>query len=74
MVHQVALVTGGNSGIGFQVARVLLIKGATVVIAGRSEERLLRFAPPPPQPPSCRSPRRSADTIAASSSPARWPS
>jgi NAD(P)-dependent dehydrogenase (short-subunit alcohol dehydrogenase family) len=35
-----ALVTGGGSGIGLAAARHLLVDGATVTIAGRSEQRL----------------------------------
>ncbi|MCX7619617.1 MAG: SDR family oxidoreductase [Acidimicrobiales bacterium] len=35
-----ALVTGGGSGIGLAAARLLLQDGATVTIAGRSEDRL----------------------------------
>ncbi|MFA3843117.1 SDR family oxidoreductase [Streptomyces aureus] len=35
-----ALVTGGGSGIGLDIARTLLAGGATVTIAGRSERRL----------------------------------
>lgn len=34
------LVTGGSSGIGFELARALLLDGARVCIAARSEERL----------------------------------
>ena len=34
------VVIGGSSGIGLAVARRSLADGATVVIAGRSEERL----------------------------------
>lgn len=32
-----ALVTGGNSGLGFETARVLALGGATVLLAARSE-------------------------------------
>lgn len=37
---KVALVTGGGSGIGFEIARQLLELGATVIISSRKEERL----------------------------------
>jgi len=36
---KVALVTGGTAGIGFEIARILLVAGATVVINGRNEVR-----------------------------------
>lgn len=36
---QVALVTGGNSGIGFEIFKALVIKGAKVYIASRNEAR-----------------------------------
>ena len=36
---RVAIVTGANSGIGFEAARVLAKKGATVILACRSEAR-----------------------------------
>lgn len=41
---QVALVTGGRSGIGFAIAQLFLEHGAKVVIASRKEEPLLAAA------------------------------
>lgn len=35
-----ALITGGTSGIGFAIAKAFLDAGASVVITGRSKERL----------------------------------
>jgi NAD(P)-dependent dehydrogenase (short-subunit alcohol dehydrogenase family) len=41
---KIAVVTGGNSGIGFETARQLSLKGATVVITGRNKEAVLKAA------------------------------
>ena len=38
MQGKTVVVTGGNSGIGFETARLLAREGAEVVIAGRSED------------------------------------
>jgi len=38
--HQLALVTGGGSGIGFDIAQCMVAAGASVVITGRREEVL----------------------------------
>lgn len=35
-----ALVTGGNSGIGLETARVLAARGARIILAGRSQANL----------------------------------
>ena len=36
---KVAIVTGGNTGIGYETAKALAIMGAHTIIACRSEER-----------------------------------
>jgi len=41
---QVCIVTGGGKGIGKGIAKVLAAEGATVVVAGRSEDLLRRTA------------------------------
>ena len=42
--NKIALVTGGRSGIGYQIAKDLLQLGATVIIASRKEEPLKKAA------------------------------
>lgn len=39
MTNQVALITGGASGIGKETALKLAARGVTVVISGRNAER-----------------------------------
>lgn len=41
---KVAVVTGGNSGIGYSTAKKLKDEGATVIITGRSEEKVDKAA------------------------------
>ena len=38
--NKVAVVTGANSGIGFEAAKELLAKGATVIITGRKQQAI----------------------------------
>ncbi len=38
--HKIAVVTGGNSGIGYATAERFKAEGATVIITGRSKERV----------------------------------
>ncbi len=38
--HSTILITGGSSGIGFQLAKVLLSQGNKILICGRSHEKL----------------------------------
>ena len=42
--NKIALVTGGRSGIGYQIAKDFLQLGATVIIASRKEEPLKKAA------------------------------
>lgn len=39
-----ALITGGTSGIGYEIAKVFLLSGARVVITGRTQERVAEAA------------------------------
>lgn len=40
LLNKTALITGGSSGIGLEIARAMLCAGATVIITGREEEKL----------------------------------
>lgn len=42
--NKVAIVTGGNSGIGYATAKELIAKGATVIITGRRKEAIEKAA------------------------------
>ena len=42
MSGKVAVITGGNTGIGYATAKALAMLGAHVIIACRSEERAVR--------------------------------
>ena len=42
--NKVAIVTGGNSGIGYATAKELVAKGATVIITGRRKEAIEKAA------------------------------
>ena len=41
---KIAIVTGGNSGIGYATAKELVEEGATVVLTGRNEEAVIKAA------------------------------
>ncbi|WP_374464204.1 SDR family oxidoreductase [Chryseobacterium sp.] len=42
--NKLAIVTGGNSGIGFAAAKELILEGATVIITGRRKEAVEKAA------------------------------
>jgi NAD(P)-dependent dehydrogenase (short-subunit alcohol dehydrogenase family) len=42
LAGQIAVITGGNRGIGFAVARALLSEGCSLVITGRDSQKLTR--------------------------------
>ncbi|WP_165835320.1 SDR family oxidoreductase [Chryseobacterium viscerum] len=44
LTHKLAIVTGGNSGIGFAAAKELISEGATVIITGRRKEAVEKAA------------------------------
>lgn len=41
---KVAVVTGGNTGIGYETAKALAVMGAHTIIACRSEEKAVRVS------------------------------
>ena len=42
LTNKVAIVTGGNSGIGYATAKELVEKGAKVIVTGRNKEGLAK--------------------------------
>ena len=40
--NRIALITGGTSGIGFEIAKSFIQAGATVIITGRNVEKLTK--------------------------------
>lgn len=50
---QAALVTGGRSGIGYAIAKMMLQSGAKVIIASRKEELLQKAAEELPEFGKC---------------------
>lgn len=44
LTNKIAVVTGGNSGIGYAAAKELIAQGATVVITGRNRDAVNKAA------------------------------
>ncbi|WP_398451900.1 SDR family oxidoreductase [Sphingobacterium thalpophilum] len=42
--NKIALITGGNSGIGFETAKAFVTQGATTIITGRRKEAIIETA------------------------------
>ena len=61
---RLAVVTGANTGLGFETARVLAARGASVVLAVRDTDKGKRAAAASPSPPPART---------SPSSPSIWP-
>jgi len=47
--QKIALITGGSSGIGFEMARQMAAQGSTVIICGRSQDKLDKAKKEAPQ-------------------------
>ena len=44
LTNKVAVVTGGNSGIGYETAKALAVMGAHTIIASRSQDRATKVS------------------------------